>query len=108
MPESIRRTSTTDCHWPDGLDGRVVSYGTARDLLTDSRGGGTVLAEASVIAEIAYQDDRKITGISSTPHVPGLDLLVGVTAGPGFRRRMTEVASEDRRARTPLHLLLDD
>ena len=106
-PGSVRRTSTMDCRWPDGLGGDVTVVGRARDLATDHRGAARPLGKASLDAEIAFQDERKVTTLSSSPRADGLKVLIGVTAGPGFRRRMAQAVPQHRDARTPLHLLLD-
>jgi len=106
--DSIRRTSSIDCHWPNGLGRDVIVIGRARDLRTESRDISAVIDDASVTAEIDYQSDRKVMNISSDPSIRDLDALIGVTAGPGFRRRVSEVAPKEREARSPLHLLLDD
>jgi hypothetical protein len=97
-----------DCHWPNGLSGDVDVVGRARDFVTDGTGDARTVDEAALDAHIAFQDGRKVVAISTTPPVDGLDVLVGVTAGPGFRSRMAKAAAAHREARTPLHLLLDD
>ena len=49
---SVRRTSTMDCHWPDGLGGDVRVIGRARDLVTDEAGEGRPVDQAVLDAEI--------------------------------------------------------
>jgi hypothetical protein len=105
---SVRRTSTMDCHWPDGLGGDVRVIGRARDLVTDEAGEGRPVDQAVLDAEIAFQDERKVAALTTSPSADGLNALLGATAGPGFRRRMAQAVPAHRESRSPLHLLLDD
>ena len=108
---SVRRTTTMDFTWPDGLDGDTVLDGRGRDLRTNGDGTVAVLAEAS-LAMVA--DPRRIiTEIGSTPELPALRSLAGESAMPGFRRRLAATGAAATGAAaagvgTPLYQLLDD
>lgn len=105
-PGSIRRTSTIDATWPDGMKGPTILDGRARDLVTAPDGTASVVAEARM--RIVLDPRRLITEILTTPRRPLLDSLVGHSAMSGHRARLAEAAAPDVRAATPLHLLLDD
>src|SRR5260370_23383098 len=75
---SARRTSTMDCQWPDGLNGDVMVFGEARDLLTAGDGSGHTVGTASLRAHIAFQAGREILALSSDPHDEGLSSLLGL------------------------------
>ncbi|MFE5027487.1 DUF2889 domain-containing protein [Streptomyces sp. NPDC056656] len=103
-PGSVRRTSTMEFGWPDGLGGDTVLDGRARDLLTLNDGSARGVAEA----RLAMVSDarRVIRSITSTPHLPLLQGLLGASAMSGFRGRLAEARATD--SASPLHLLLDD
>src|SRR5215469_8466706 len=54
---SVRRTTTMDFTWPDGLAGDTVLDGRGRDLLTGGDGTVAVLAEASLAV---VSDQRRV------------------------------------------------
>lgn len=104
---SIRRTSSIDVAWPDGVTGSRVLHGRARDLLTGAAGGeGTVLAEASM--EAALDPARTILSISAEPAPARLQELVGERGGGHLRLVMGEILPELIEQADPLYLLLDD
>ncbi|MFG1923373.1 DUF2889 domain-containing protein [Cryptosporangium sp. NPDC048952] len=100
---SIRRTSTIDATFPDGLGGETILEGRARDLLTRDDGTITVTAEAVLHARL--DEKRRILQIESSPELPRLTELVGESAMGGHRRRLAGLTTADG---SPLHLLLDD
>lgn len=106
-PRSIRRTSSIDTTRPDGVTGRMVMNGRARDVLTTSDGAGVTLGEAEVIAE-ADGASRELAMIRTDPYPPALQRMLGVVVGPGFRARVDEVVPEERQRQSLLYLLLDD
>jgi len=106
VPGSIRRTSTIDTTRPDGVTGRMVMDGRARDLLTTRDGEARVLGEASVVAHVDGAS-RELREIQTKPGAK-LDELVGRVVGPGFRARVDEVAPELCAGHGLLYLLLDD
>ena len=94
---SVRRTTTMDFTWPDGLAGDTVLDGRGRDLRTNGDGTATVLVEASLA--MVTDPRRIIVEIGSTPELPALRSLAGESAMPGFRRRL---AATGAAAGTPL------
>lgn len=106
-PGSIRRTSSIDVHWPEGVlmsDARME--GRARDLLTRADGSATVLAEDRYSARVAA--DRTLLSIAADPPRPGVALLEGARGGGHLRGRIDEVVPDERANATPLYLILDD
>src|SRR5882724_4119458 len=83
---SVRRTTTMDFTWPDGLAGDTVLDGRGRDLRTNGDGTATVLAEASLA--MVTDPRRIIKEIGATPELPELRSLAGEPAMPGYRRRL--------------------
>jgi hypothetical protein len=107
-PGSVRRTTTIDILRPHGLDAELVLVGRGRDLLTDHDATSRVLDTAAVEATIDYADAQRVTAITSTPEIPGLDQLVGRSSSTGFRGAIdVAVAGHDVVGR-PLYQLLDD
>ncbi|MFA5883379.1 MAG: DUF2889 domain-containing protein [Acidimicrobiia bacterium] len=106
-PGSVRRTSTIDTSRPAGIMGPPDIDARVRDLWTTPDGSATVVAEASIAAHLNGPAHELVT-IASTPEVPGLQALVGVVVGPGFRAKVDRVAPELRGTGAPLYLLLDD
>ncbi|MDM8010863.1 MAG: DUF2889 domain-containing protein [Parasphingorhabdus sp.] len=104
-PGSVRRTTTIDSEWPDGLGQHWQMTGRARDLLTPADGG-----DASVIDKANYcllvSPARQIMAIEATPAHPRLAEMVGVRAGGASRRALNEKLSEMRGG--PLFQILDD
>ena len=103
---SVRRTTTMDFTWPDGLDGDTVLDGRARDLRTNGDGTAAVLAEASL--GLVSDQRRVIKEIRSAPGLPSLPGLVGEPAMSGFRRRLAATGVAAIVGGTPLYQLLDD
>ena len=105
-PGSVRRTSSIDMTWPDGVEAGLHLVGRARDLLTTAAGEAVVLDEAEMRAVV--DDMRTIRAIESTPHRPGIEGLVGAQGGTYLRGAIDEHLPGEREAATPLHLVLDD
>jgi hypothetical protein len=105
-PGSIRRTSSIDMGWPDGIGSSLHLVGRARDLVTPRTGDAVVVDEATMHAVV--DDERRVTAIESTPVRPGIEGLVGAQGGTYLRIAIDEVLPGERTAATPLHLLLDD
>lgn len=108
LPGSVRRTTSIDLVRPEGLRGPLVITGRGRDLATGTGGASTVVGEASTEVTVDYLGDRTVTGVRSTPVDPGLQVLVGASAGSGFRRQLAERCPELVRSGSILHQLLDD
>lgn len=105
-PGSARRTSTIDMVWPGGIGTPLHLVGRARDLLTSSTGAAVVAAEAEMLVTVG--PERTIESIATVPHRPRIEKLVGVRGGSYLRSAIDEAVPGERKAATPLHLLLDD
>jgi hypothetical protein len=67
-----------------------------------------LLGQAQTWARVAYMGDRTVTELSSAPDEPGLERLVGVRAGSGFRGALDEALPHRRDDGSLLVLLLDE
>jgi hypothetical protein len=103
---SIRRTSSIDVSWPEGVTGTRVLHGRARDLLSDASGQARVLGEATMAATL--DPARTILAITADPDPARLQELVGERGGGHLRMVMGEVLPELIAGADPLYLLLDD
>lgn len=111
---SVRRTSHLDSivDLPEtaAFQTSLSIWGAARDLLTDARGTAHVLASADIAASL--DEAHLLTSVTSTPALDGLALdasaLVGQSVGRGFRGAIDRAVPDERAARTPLYLLLDE
>ncbi len=106
-PGSLRRTSSIDTFRPDGIWGDLDIIARARDLRTDTEDPATVVAEAELRVRVDGVT-RTIVSIDSVPVLDGLDSLIGMTVGPGFRAKVNEVMPDERVSGSLLYLLLDD
>ena len=104
-PGSVRRTSTIDMWWPGGWGTSMSLRGRARDLLTPADGSPPVVVAQDVVDATAAPD-RTIETIR-TERVD-LSGLVGARGGSRLRAALQETVPDERRAGTPLYLLLDD
>jgi hypothetical protein len=86
-------------------DGVAVG-GAARDLRTDDEGHPQVLAFAAVQATVAA--DRSLQSLVTMPVPAGLDELLGLRVGKGFRAALDAALPDEATGQTPLYLLLDD
>ena len=102
---SIRRTSTLDLDYPEGLDGNRRVRGRARDLLTSSDEIRT-LHDDVLVATVT--PDRSYEYVFTFPDRPALQEMVGPRGTKNSRRAMAELVPEERDGGTPLFLLLDD
>lgn len=103
---AVRRTMSIDVHWPDGFARPGHYLGRCRDVLTAAAGAApTLLAEAELAVVAA---ERTILSIDAQPRPAGLDALVGLRAGGHLRHALAEALPGEKRAGTPLYLLLDD
>lgn len=105
-PGSVRRTSTLDMVWPDGLGTDLNLVGRSRDLMTPRAGDAEVLAEATM--RVVVGEGRKVLEAEVTPTREGIGGLVGAVGGSELRGAIERVLPGEREAATPLYLLLDD
>lgn len=104
----MRRTSTVDLTRPDGLLGPLVVVGAGRDLLTPTAGEPAVLATASTEVVVDFLDGRRIRSVTADPAPIGLDGLVGLSTGSGFRRALAAALPDLAAGGGLVHLLLDE
>ncbi len=106
-PGSVRRTSTIDSVWPEGMEANRTVVGRSRDLFTPLDGADpVVIAEDVVIATVA--PDRGIVAMETQPPREGVQALVGAQGGGNSRGRVVAAVPDEVQAGTPLYLLLDD
>lgn len=104
---SVRRTTSIDVSWPDGIEGERLFIGAARDLATSADGGPPrVLAEGLFKARLS--EDKTITAIEAQPAPPRLAELVGARAGGHLRMLLRETMPDFIAQAHPLYLVLDD
>lgn len=104
---SVRRTTSIDVSWPDGIEGQRLFIGAARDLVTPADGGEPRLREAARF-EARMTEDKTITAITGSPDCPALPRLVGARAGGHLRMLLREVMPDLIAQAHPLYLVLDD
>lgn len=104
---SVRRTSSIDVHWPNGLGADVHFAGHARDIFT-----ALAPAEALVLAEdwlkITASPGREILAIETSRMQEAAQGLVGARGGGQLRAALAQCLPDEQSLATPLHLLLDD
>ncbi len=105
-PGSIRRTTSLDVTWPDGMTGQRRFDGFARDVVRLPDGSDAVHAEARVEATVDF--DRTITAITAEPSPRGIEKLVGERGGGHLRGVLRERLPDLIAQAHPLYLLLDD
>ena len=104
---SVRRTSSIDVCWPDGIEGDRLFVGRVRDFATPASGEtGKVLGEAEIRAHLTL--DKTIKSIVATPEPAPLQRLVGQRAGGHLRLFIREIMPELIANGDPLYLALDD
>ncbi|MFC4944321.1 DUF2889 domain-containing protein [Pseudonocardia sp. GCM10023141] len=105
---SVRRTSSIDMVWPDGMPGPLRLRGRARDINTAEDGTVIGLAEGVVDAVVDFLGGRLLRRIETSPAVVGVQTLFGTVVGPGFRGRLDSAVPQHRDADDPLFSMLDD
>ena len=103
----MRRTSSIDVCWPEGVAGNRRLIGRARDVVTP-RTGGPPIVRAEDSFEAVIDPNRMIVAIAAEPARPVLSRLVGERGGGHLREVLENVIPEERRNATPLYLILDD
>ena len=104
-PGSIRRTSSIDSRWPEGVGQPWCLEGRAQDLLTPADGGApTVLAAGEF--RITASPMREIIEVEVAPPHPRSHELVGIRAGGASRVALGTIIGDVRGG--PLYQLLDD
>ena len=104
-PNSVRRTTTIETSWPEGMDQPALMIGRGRDLLTPAdRSAPVVLAEAEFRMRVT--DAREILEIEVSPPHPNAANLCGGSGGKSSRTRLQ--AEMGDREGDLLYQLLDD
>ncbi|GGC08275.1 hypothetical protein GCM10011494_28660 [Novosphingobium endophyticum] len=107
LRDSVRRTSSIDVSWPEGIEKDRLLIGRARDLLTPASGlPPRVLAEGRFEALLA--EDKTITAIRADAPAPDLSHLVGERGGGHLRMVLRETMPRLVADCDPLYLVLDD
>jgi hypothetical protein len=94
---SVRRTTSIDMAFPDGLAGDVLLSGRGRDLVTDAHGAAAVVDRASFEATIDFAHGQRVTEIATSPPIGG-----------GYRKYLNEIVQEHDLVGTLQFQLLDD
>lgn len=109
-PGSLRRTTTIDMTWSDGLGTDLWLAGRGRDLLTPERGAPVVLHEERVDVDVS--PGRKVLHfvVRDAPDAEPreIDELVGSGAMGGFRATVADQIPELQDPARPSSLLVDD
>ena len=105
LPGSVRRTTSIDSEWPEGLGQPVAMTGRARDILTPAAGGVPVELGSGAFA-MTVSPNREILALSTTPAHPRTPELVGVRAGGASREALKSILGDLTGA--PLFQVLDD
>ncbi|MEO7247088.1 MAG: hypothetical protein ABIW31_01430, partial [Novosphingobium sp.] len=103
---SIRRTTSIDVTWLDGMVGPRHLEGRARDVVRMPDGSDRVHAAAVMQGEINF--DRTIAAITTSPSPPGIERLVGEKGGGHLRGALRDLLPDLIAEAHPLYLLLDD
>ena len=116
----MRRTTSIDVTWPDGLTGGAVIVLAGQDLLTDAGGRSTVRDRWTALVSVdpgsgevlGFDADRHGNGTAGDrvgdPGIADLADLVGASLRSGFGRRLASVLSEESESRSLRHSLLED
>lgn len=105
---SVRRTSSIDVSWPDGIEGQRLFIGAARDLHTPLEPGGAPVVLSEARFEARLTEDKTITAITADPSPAGIAQIVGARAGGHLRMLLREVMPGMIAQAHPLYLILDD
>ena len=106
-PGSLRRTSTIDTNWPDGLGQPMRMRGHARDLLTPA-GGAPPRLLAEDRTDILASARREVIAIATSRRTDEAQQFVGARGGGHLRGEISRLLPDEKRQGTPMHLLLDD
>jgi len=105
-PGSIRRTSSLDTDWPDGIGTPSRVVGRARDLYTAPDGSSRILAEDRY--DITATPMREITSIHTSRLNDVAQQFVGARGGGHLRGEIQRILPEEQANASTLNLILDD
>jgi hypothetical protein len=112
-PGSIRRTTSIDMLFPDGLlpdggsGGSLTLEARGRDLVTGA-GGSPAVVDRAAFTAVTTGPARVLAAVEADPPIPGAEGLVGVPVVAGFRKALAQRLPADRPAGDVTALLLDD
>ncbi|WP_161956831.1 DUF2889 domain-containing protein [Sphingosinithalassobacter portus] len=93
--------------FPQGRDGPVALYGSARDAVTEA-GGGAPLTRRFDELKALVTPGKIIEALDTSPRLPGIETLIGDSAIVGLRGRLRPFLDDPQLAGRPLAVLLDD
>lgn len=106
LPDSVRRTTTIDMHWPDGRSAPTHIVARGRDLLTRESG------LAGILDHVAIDSSAFITGqfiqVSGGTGEPRLAGLAGIKAGGQLRATLRDLFPTEEERGSQRFLLRDD
>ena len=105
-PGSLRRTSSIQSLWPDGIHGPHIMPGRARDLYTDRDGAPVVLAEDQIRATMT--SDRRISTMEGSRGDAMLAQCSGLRPGGELRKFMSVHLPDELARATLLYRLFDE
>lgn len=107
---SVRRTTSIDMTWDDGIGTPLTLSGRGRDLATQADGQPAVLADERLVLRVS--PERRIEQLLLAEHAEGeqceISELIGIGAMGGFRASVAERVPQMMEARRPSSLLMDD
>jgi len=107
VPGSVRRTTSTDITFPDGIGGRVVAEVRGRDLQTVDSRAAVVLDEIVLGIEVDPWT-ATVVAVDDPDGTSALDTLVGMPLRSGFGRRLAELLPEDAPRRSLRYSALEN
>jgi Protein of unknown function (DUF2889) len=105
-PDSLRRTSSIQSLWPDGIGGPHIMPGRARDLFTGRDGAPVVLAEDEIRATMT--PDRRIAAMEGSRDTAMLAQCSGMRPGGELRKFLSVHLPDEISRATLLYRLLDE
>jgi hypothetical protein len=105
-PESVRRTTTTDVTFPDGIGSTVVVDLRGRDLYTDTRGDAVVIDELAMTISIEPWSGT-IDHVAVTAASLPVDRIDGLLVR-GFARQLVELFPDEALHRSLCFSVLED
>lgn len=106
-PLSVRRTSSQQSHYPQGLSQSYEMICRARDLFTGSTGDDArILGEDWITAQMGM--DTAARAFDSNRRNDELGALTGLRVGGPFRKAVIETMPEERDEGTRLFRMIDD
>jgi hypothetical protein len=104
---SVRRTTSMEMAYPEGLHGPVALVGRGRDVVTPvADAEPVVLAEDRLVARVSV--DGRLEQFDSVPACPEAAQWLGHSTMGGFRQRIQPLRQDPARAHRPIVQLLDD